>query len=404
MGSILNFIVGNTEYNGSDIISTHNSKPCFNPSVLFNEIDGKYSTTSNFEIKEGFKNLYYLECNHSLKDFFHKSKGTNKTILDTFPDNFINEIKYNNNVKILLTSLAEASELNDFYLNGIKEELNRHDIPFSKLLIFDSNINWKNVIEFKCFSSLHFLRTSPYRFYDLNELGYKSELIPISEINNLSKKFHFLSFNRNSQKFHRYFLILFLHANNLLDKTKLSALRSIEKIHNSKFDYLNKHLSDVNKKIPMELDTFNVDNKMSFRTSDTFDKQMYVDTFLHLVTETTYEEDNTLFFTEKITKPILGLQPFIVLSNPFYLKTLKEYGFKTFSSIIDESYDNEINNEKRLESIFSEITRISSLSISEINKLYKSVIDICIYNRNHLISLTKQNDIVENLKVIENEW
>ena len=44
---------------------------------------------------------------------------------------------------------------------------------------------------------------------------------------------------------------------------------------------------------------------------------------LNIVTETTFE-NNELFISEKIVKPLVGFQPFIVLGPQYYLRELKE--------------------------------------------------------------------------------
>jgi len=67
--------------------------------------------------------------------------------------------------------------------------------------------------------------------------------------------------------------------------------------------------------------------------------QVYNQTAYSIVAETNAEND-WVFFTEKIVKPILGRRLFIVLGNRYYLQALRDLGFKTFDSIIDESYDN----------------------------------------------------------------
>ena len=142
---------------------------------------------------------------------------------------------------------------------------------------------------------------------------------------------------------------------------------------------------------------------MGFSTLNCYRKKEYLDSYIHIVTETSFEDD-ILFFTEKISKPIIGLQPFIVFSNKGFLKQLKEFGFKTFDKIIDESYDEEEDNVERFLKITNEIKKLSSLSLDELHELYISVLDICIYNRNHLKKIYKEDMMDKNIKVIENEW
>ena len=54
--------------------------------------------------------------------------------------------------------------------------------------------------------------------------------------------------------------------------------------------------------------------------------------------------------------------------------------------------------------ITNEIKKLANLSISDLHNLYISVLDICIYNRNHLRKIYKEDMMLKNIKVIENEW
>jgi pimeloyl-ACP methyl ester carboxylesterase len=69
------------------------------------------------------------------------------------------------------------------------------------------------------------------------------------------------------------------------------------------------------------------------------------------VAETVFNQK--VHLTEKIFKPIVMLQPFIVFAGPGSLKYLQSYGFQTFSAIWDESYDEEVDSSTRLEKIIN---------------------------------------------------
>jgi hypothetical protein len=58
-----------------------------------------------------------------------------------------------------------------------------------------------------------------------------------------------------------------------------------------------------------------------------------------------------VFVTEKIWKPIIAQQPFVVHGNHLYLQKLREMGFKTFGQYFDESYDLELDPAKRIQKI-----------------------------------------------------
>jgi hypothetical protein len=73
---------------------------------------------------------------------------------------------------------------------------------------------------------------------------------------------------------------------------------------------------------------------------------IYQKTAYSLVAETN-AVNSFNFYTEKIVKPILARRLFVVISGQHYLKNLRSLGFKTFDSIIDESYDEIDDNETR---------------------------------------------------------
>jgi hypothetical protein len=65
---------------------------------------------------------------------------------------------------------------------------------------------------------------------------------------------------------------------------------------------------------------------------------VYNQTAYSLVCETNCDQDY-VFFTEKTVKPILARRLFVLVANRYSLAMLRDLGFKTFDSIIDESYD-----------------------------------------------------------------
>ena len=80
--------------------------------------------------------------------------------------------------------------------------------------------------------------------------------------------------------------------------------------------------------------------------------EKYYSSYLYIVTETFFEGmaqgENTLFLSEKIFKPIIFLQPFVVFGCPGTINLLHKLGYKTFGDYIDESYDSIENDKHRL--------------------------------------------------------
>ena len=78
----------------------------------------------------------------------------------------------------------------------------------------------------------------------------------------------------------------------------------------------------------------------------------YNQTNAELVVETMcHDNDDTFYLTEKTTKPITMMHPFMVLSNKGFLKNLCDLGFRTFNEYFDESYDREPQIDKRIQII-----------------------------------------------------
>jgi len=103
--------------------------------------------------------------------------------------------------------------------------------------------------------------------------------------------------------------------------------------------------------------------------------------FLHVVNETVWQDK--IHFSEKIFKPIVLHQPFVVVQAPGSLKYLQSYGFKTFGDWWDESYDNIQDPTQRLQAIAKIINDIGGKDISELEKLRMEMAGVLEHNFHH---------------------
>lgn len=397
MGNTLNFIFGDGEINGTEL---------FHQSGLYHYVinNPNFTKTTHYNLSHSNKNIFLLECKESLRDFYRKDSNNN-AVLDILPTHVIQSIK-NGNTKILLSSIAEATEITDNFFDNLKLELDRFGLSENDLILLDSNQNFLDVnTNFKIYTTLHFIVICNYHPNEVNDLNYVSDLPTESEVLELTQRHkHFICLNRNSQRPHRYYLSLFFEKYKLYDKSLFSLLLPLHQNNFKKLKHLEEYKPLVMEKIPLELDTQNrLKSLQGFHVGNTFFKDHYLDSYFNIVTETCFSEGQ-IFFTEKILKPIMCLQPFIILSSANYLKKLKGLGFKTFDSIWDESYDEITDNEERLIKIFDLILKISNWSLEECEKNYKSVLDICIYNRNHLSTFWEIDEFSNILNSIKNEW
>jgi hypothetical protein len=107
----------------------------------------------------------------------------------------------------------------------------------------------------------------------------------------------------------------------------------------------------------------------------------YIDTYFSLVTETVYESRHS-FFTEKIWKPIMMGHPWIAVANHGFYKDLRDLGFKTFDSLIDESFDEISNPHSRLT---RQAQVIEDLCRQDLKSFLAESRSICEHNQQHLL-------------------
>ena len=131
-------------------------------------------------------------------------------------------------------------------------------------------------------------------------------------------------------------------------------------------------------------------------------RDKFYNSWLHIVTET-YHTNGQTFFSEKIFKPMIYWQPFILVGAQHDLKSLRSFGYKTFDGIIDETYDTIEDNQERLIATIKEIERIIKLSDEDISKLYQDCYEILTHNfvhwvyRQQTIHVGLKNDLLEIL-------
>jgi len=143
-----------------------------------------------------------------------------------------------------------------------------------------------------------------------------------------------------------------------------------------------------------EKPTLEKKQEISSSSSAYIDIDDYHSTSIQIVAETLFETDK-IHLTEKTFQPIVAGQPFLTLSAPGTLQTLKHYGFKTFDSVWDESYDGEQDHNKRMAMVIDEIEKLNNLSPEEFTKLYEKCLVICEHNRQHFFSDKFEQQMLE---------
>jgi hypothetical protein len=112
----------------------------------------------------------------------------------------------------------------------------------------------------------------------------------------------------------------------------------------------------------------------------------YIDTYFSLVTETVFEYPYS-FRTEKIWKPIAMGHPWIAVANAGYYKDMHLLGFKSFGKLIDQSFDQIEDPQKRIERIVQVVTDLCNQNLDE---FLASAQNICKYNQEHFANMRLQ--------------
>jgi hypothetical protein len=106
---------------------------------------------------------------------------------------------------------------------------------------------------------------------------------------------------------------------------------------------------------------------------------------VEIVLETLFD-DSRWHLTEKSLRPIACGKPFILASTPGSLEYLKSYGFKTFDTWIDESYDTVQDPNLRLQAITNSMQKFSLQPPEEKQNALTEMQTICVYNKNRFFS------------------
>jgi len=332
--------------------------------------------------------LIHLDITHSLivveintyfsssKDTYHKKfSDWNKFITSPLFIKTIRDFIDQGNT-IILDATMEGSVIN----NSIRKYLNflqSNNIDFNKVFLAFNN------------SKLNPSVDNQYGGYNIRSIffphffistGYKFKLFNIED-NHTVKEYDFLCLNRR------------MRDGKLL---VLKELKERDLLKNTLYSYVSDNLVTTDKDI---IDKRQPEGDLSYgehiaKDDGTFlygfNPKWYHNCKVEIVNETYYFEDDQCHMTEKIFKSILMEKPFVVNSTKGFLEELKKLGFKTFSSIIDESYDN-ANNIDRYKRVID--------AAQELVKYYDSdeVKTICEYNKNLLLSKEHKKKIIDKV-------
>ena len=205
----------------------------------------------------------------------------------------------------------------------------------------------------------------------------------------------FLIYSRgwtNSREYRLKFIEL-LSNNNLLESSKISILKQEEGIDIKDYRFKNSCFEVNAKNI---FDSIPDCDAASSASAD-YDSEDISKSVISVILETVFD-GSTIHLTEKTLRTIACGHPFILVAGPGSLEYLRSYGFRTFDSIIDESYDQEIDPMRRLEKICAEMTKLKNLGQTELQNWYLNAREIANFNRQHFFSASFWNYITAELR------
>ena len=121
------------------------------------------------------------------------------------------------------------------------------------------------------------------------------------------------------------------------------------------------------------------------------------DSYLNVVLETHMDADqsNGVFLTEKTFKPIKHAQPFVIFGAAHSLARLRDLGYRTFDSVLDNRYDSIENTTDRWQCLIAMLHTMFEGGALHMHQLYCACREDILHNQQHFLS--PRRDRLNNL-------
>jgi hypothetical protein len=211
----------------------------------------------------------------------------------------------------------------------------------------------------------------------------------------------FLCFNRIAREV-RYYFMYQMYKNEIINefRASLNKVDNVEQItsynDNMFLDEIknDEKFSEMLNSLPWVIDS----DEFHINHWNRIDLESSANSLIFIVTETLFMSGDNLFLTEKTFKPIGLKMPFIILGNPYTLKHMRNLGYKTFSSLWDESYDDEPDTKLRMDKICLLVKSLANLDTDDLKNKIISARDIIEHNHNLLMSRRPELNIINKIK------
>ena len=279
----------------------------------------------------------------------------------------------------------------ELYFNAMYFNCNKYNINPNKIIYVTSHLTcdyefekfiakhkYKQRINIFIFSHFKEFVSNIYspELSKYKELSFEEKLLHNRQKTTEQLNKHFISLSRKNRT-HRTIMQYYISNDPILShvcslsQDRLND-REIYRISNATTHPINKVKAWASK-LPIIVDT----NRFDVNYANYIDQNMYHRTLFELVGETRGNYPG-LFYSEKTFRPMLMLQPNIILGQPNCNSHLAKMGFKLYTSWFDYSFDSEANELNRIKKIIKElrrvVTHINSMSTEEkINWKFKNL-------------------------------
>ena len=391
---------------------------------------GERSKSNQYKSTRLFETMYKTKHYEEMAEFLSTKYGNDlyfsinynvgisnfDKIGNSFSEEMLNDLRTKKKKLIVDMSEEAVYSFVDYTYNNLVIKLG---IPEEQIIYIGTSPDYKQYIQqtserlnLKPIESEHFwfFERQAKQFFIEDMVGSMVSTLPdkisySSPLKNSTFKKKFIHLNRNWRS-HRFATLCMLHSRDLLKDGYVSfhypENRNEEiwkKWHNAMLedfknaDYYNEleKAYSVKDILPLHLD---IDN---YLVNGAYFSQRKIashlrNTYFSLVSETIFKNNNPGFLTEKIFKPVMFKHPFIVICIPKTLELFRSLGYKTFDGIIDESYDSEYDENKRLKMIIDETERLCNLTPAELEDFRNKCLPIVDYNFEVAMNKSKLED------------
>lgn len=342
---------------------------------VFRSYDVYFLPTKSYYTLPGNEFLQY-NLNH-ISEYIAVNLLPTPTAKDLIIELFIKK-NINQNTNFIFENIREGHSISSFEI--IHEIINYLNLNAGSCYYISGALQAKEIYEIYCknhniSNKINIISVNYWEYFSQQTFN-KLQNEFSSDLTIKNKEKNFLCFNRIS-RIHRTGLLALLYEKNLVENSYVSYyhnkfwintpenfLRQLKiYLRHDIYEKVKNFVLSKTENFPLILNNSSGSNTNTVMMSD---KVYYDNSYFSVVTETffysfedqKFNDNLSVFFSEKIFKPIMCKHPFLLVSRPNSLYFLKKMGYKTFHPWIDERYDIIEDDNERLIFIANEIERL----------------------------------------------